>query len=815
MSFLTSLWVRFWAKPCVLPDQVTQLLRQPDRDLCFILPTDAALDHEVIHQLFQGSEWQALLTQRQITNPAWRVINLHSWTGFAGGRLNIRPSGVLRQLLASWMGSIGADIPQRDIELIPVSVFWGRAPGRTDSVWRYLLLDRWAESWSTNSGLHRAIAAMLHGRNLLIQFGDPLSLSDLIGRERDLWLATRLVAKKCRGQFHRHRVAVIGPELASKRRVELTVLRTQTVRQAIRSEMRSKGISRHQAIQAAKENLKEIAADYSGIFVSLLAIVFRRVWNRLYDGVELHHLDKLQAVIDDHEIIYVPCHRSHLDYLLLSYVIYTNGYVVPHIAAGVNLNIPVIGRLLRKGGAFFIRRSFAGSPLYTAVFSRYLALMMARGHSLEYFIEGGRSRTGRLLTPKTGVLTMTVRSYLREPKRPVVFVPVYFGYERIAEGPEYLKELSGVPKQRETFLGLLKALPLLRQQFGKVNVSIGSPIHLDSLLDQYKPTWRNQQIAERPAWLGALVDDLALRIMRHINDTAHVGPINLLALVLLTTPNHALKHSELSRQLMLYVSLLRSLPYSPLVTITTLSAQEMIAYAERMKWIRRDSTEADNLIYVMEDQVAQLNYFRNNVLHLLVLPSSIAGCFQNNSKIRMDDIRRLAWRVYPYLSKEFFLHWDEAAVPGLVELIVNALAEQGLLHTNDGGNSWFRFDGESVEYKQLLLLGQITMPIIERYYMAVSLLLKAGSGRINQEVLIKQCHEAVKQKLQITPMSSPEFFDHGLFKSFLDLLRHRSVLGVNAEGRLTYTDMLVAVADDAEFVLHEEMRKSVYQVVQQ
>ncbi len=134
---------------------------------------------------------------------------------------------------------------------------------------------------------------------------------------------------------------------------------------------------------------------------------------------------------------------------------------MPHIAAGINLNIPVVGRLLRKGGAFFIRRSFAGNALYTVVFMKYLAAIMARGHSLEYFIEGGRSRTGRLLHPKTGMLSMTVRSFLRDPVRPVVFVPVYFGYERIVEANTYISELSGAPKKKESWWDLLTSFRVL------------------------------------------------------------------------------------------------------------------------------------------------------------------------------------------------------------------------------------------------------------------------------------------------------------------------------------------------------------------
>ena len=143
-----------------------------------------------------------------------------------------------------------------------------------------------------------------------------------------------------------------------------------------------------------------------------------RVWNRVYDGVKINHAGTLKDVSEGNEVVYVPCHRSHMDYLLMSYIIYHQGYALPHIAAGINLNIPVVGRFLRKGGAFFIRRSFGGNALYTVVFMKYLAAIMARGHSIEYFIEGGRSRTGRLLHPKTGMLSMTVRSFLRDPVRP-------------------------------------------------------------------------------------------------------------------------------------------------------------------------------------------------------------------------------------------------------------------------------------------------------------------------------------------------------------------------------------------------------------
>ena len=174
----------------------------------------------------------------------------------------------------------------------------------------------------------------------------------------------------------------------------------------------------------------------------------------------------------------------------------------------------------------------------------YLRLIMSRGHSIEYFIEGGRSRTGRLLQPKTGMLSMTLRSYLRDRRRPVTFLPVYFGYERLVEGKTYIGELSGKPKEKESVFGMLRTLPLLRQKFGKVHVSFGEPIRLQEVLDEFAvdPT---AQTDEKPEWFSPALDRLAQRIMTNINSAACATPINLIALVLLATPKQAMLESDL------------------------------------------------------------------------------------------------------------------------------------------------------------------------------------------------------------------------------------------------------------------------------
>ena len=140
-----------------------------------------------------------------------------------------------------------------------------------------------------------------------------------------------------------------------------------------RSRPARRKISEYKAWKQARKYAFEIAANYSYAFVRVASFALTWFWNKIYDGVELQHFRKFQELAPDYEIIYVPCHRSHIDYLLVSYFVYHNGLVPPHVAAGVNLNLPVLGRFVRKGGAFFLRRSFRSQKLYSAVFHEYLA----------------------------------------------------------------------------------------------------------------------------------------------------------------------------------------------------------------------------------------------------------------------------------------------------------------------------------------------------------------------------------------------------------------------------------------------------------
>lgn len=320
--------------------------------------------------------------------------------------------------------------PEYDIELVPVTVLWGRAPDKEDSWVKLLFTDTWA----TPSKIKQLVNIGLHGRQSYLEFHEPQSLRHLVDYAKthypNLSPATYIIST-LNDYLDRQREVVLGPDLSDRRNVMESLIKSRDVQDAIRRESIRGKISMLEAERRAIGYLNEIVSDYSHSAVRFADMALTRLWTQLYDGVEVHNFSTVRELAKDYEIIYTPCHRSHIDYLLLSYVIYKRGLMVPYIAAGDNLNLPFVGQLLRGGGAFFIRRSFRGNGLYTSVFKEYLYSILSRNTPLEYFIEGGRSRTGRLLPPKTGMLAMTIHGHLRGRAKPIVFLPTYIGYERL------------------------------------------------------------------------------------------------------------------------------------------------------------------------------------------------------------------------------------------------------------------------------------------------------------------------------------------------------------------------------------------------
>jgi glycerol-3-phosphate O-acyltransferase len=705
--------------------------------------------------------------------------------------------------------------PALDVQLVPVSIFVGRAPDKNNG-WFSVLFS---ENWTLVGRFRRLLAILLNGRNTLVRFATPVGLRSIVEEGLPPERTVRKLSRVLRTHFNRIREAIIGPDLSTRRLLIDKVLASDSVKDAIADQARREkgGKGEQEAWKKAHAFAYEIAADYSHPVVRSVSFLLTSVWNRIYRGVLVHHLDELKAAAPGFEVVYVPCHRSHMDYLLLSYLLYTRGIVPPHIVAGINLNLPVIGTMLRRGGAFFIRRSIRGSALYSAVLSEYVAQLVAGGYSLEFFVEGGRSRTGRLLQPKGGMVSMTVRGFLRQPVRPVLFQPVYIGYEKLMEGNSYLDELTGKPKESESILRVLLGIPrVLRQNYGQVVVNFGEPIKLDDMLARHAPQWDGSAIDEedRPDWLSNTVDATAQQIQVNINRAADVNPINLLALALLSTPKHAMGEADLLAQLALSKTLLDEVPFGPRVTVTPHTPAQIVAHGEEIRMLTRIAHPLGDVLSVDDKTAVLLSYFRNNVLHLFTASAWIACCFLHNRRMSRQAVLRLGRAMYPFLKAELFLPWDDDEFGRRIDRTIEVFIREGLLSKvgEDEGDILGRNAGQSDEMFRLRAIGHALQQAFERYYIAMSVLAKNGPGTLGTAELESLCQLAAQRLSLLYAPAAPEFFDKSLFRSFIMKLRELRLVWPDANNKLVFDQRLDAWAKDAKVILGRELRHTIEKV---
>ncbi|MCW4149532.1 glycerol-3-phosphate 1-O-acyltransferase PlsB [Halomonas sp. 18H] len=693
----------------------------------------------------------------------------------------------------------------QDIQLVPVSIFWGRAPGKRFGIWQLLAAD----SWRLTGRLRRLLAVLVNGRDLEVHFGAPLRLSEL-DDGRDVSLTDRKAARLLRVHFRRMRSRVLGPDLSHRRTLIEGVVHSAPVRSAIQQEA-TRPRQQARLSRRARRYGREIAASMSYPVLRFMDGLLRRLWNRLYDGVDARGLEGVKELAGEHTLVYVPCHRSHIDYLLLSYALYSQGLMPPHIAAGRNLDMPLIGPLLRRGGAFFMRRSFRGQALYSAAFREYLHRLLSRGHPLEYFIEGGRSRSGRMLPPRPGMLSMTLDSFLRsqqEGGQSLIFVPVYIGYERILEEASYQRELAGGGKRKESPLALLRVLRRLREPHGRVALNIGEPLALNTFLDREVPEWRQAASTDaRPAWQRHAVTRLGETLSRRINAAASLNAVNLVALVLLTTPHRAIERPLLERQM----ALLAGLGRRRATALPEGEPKDWVEQVHKLGMLNHCRDTLGELITAEPAQATLLGWYRNNVLHLFALSALTAFAFRHHPRHTLDDLETLLAPSWPILARELAIDAPASLRDGLAE-VLDELTRLSLLEVDEGGWRPTRcLAGE----EQLRMLGRLIQPSMERGYLLLSVLLSEAPGHFTQEGLTQRTRQLAERLARLTGRDSPEFFDKTLFSGLVDNLEGEAWLSTDEAGALHPDARLSAAARQVETLFDPALRQRLRRVRRQ
>src|SRR5450432_617036 len=430
---------------------------------------------------------------------------------------------------------------ERPILLVPQVFVWTKFPdSRGTEPFDFILGPR---EWPSPL---RTVAQFLYNyKHVELKLGEPIDLAAFLKDSPgspDPVLVRRLTYAVL-GRLERERRSVTGPAEKPPERVRQEIIRSPKIR-AVIDDLADERTDKYMLRQRAREMLRELQATPDRTTIKALEVIFDRVFTRIYAGIEFNKgdIERLRNAAKAGVLVLLPSHKSHIDYLILSYIFNQHNLPLPVIAAGDNLNFFPMGAIFRRGGAFFIRRSFRGDRLYAAVVDAYVRRLLRSGYPVELFLEGGRSRTGKLLAPKFGLLNMVADAALAIPDKECFFVPISIGYERVIEAQGYERELRGGEKTKEDAAGLLKSSELLLHRYGTINMQVGTILTFGEIRKEIELA---PGAVLSPAKRRSLVTRLGNRVMDEINRVTAVTPGALTALTLLSHEQRGIGHAEL------------------------------------------------------------------------------------------------------------------------------------------------------------------------------------------------------------------------------------------------------------------------------
>jgi glycerol-3-phosphate O-acyltransferase len=545
------------------------------------------------------------------------------------------------------------------IFIVPVLVAYGRRREKENESLINILFGQ-----SEHTGpLRRLITFMRYSNKAFVVPTEPVKLFDYLNANKDIPAETMIhdLRGELIGRIEEEKTSIVGPALKSREELIGMVLSDAAVNHFI-TEYAAKGKKDRGAVEKdARRYLYEIAADYNETFVELWDKVLTWLWNTVYDGVvlDMEGFAKIRNVSKKMPFVIVPCHRSHIDYLLLSYLFYKHNIQLPFIAAGANLSFFPLGYIFRKSGAFFLRRSFRGNDVYSEVFAKYIAVLLQEGLPLEFFIEGGRSRTGKMVLPKYGLLSMVLQAYQEKYCDNFAAIPVYIGYDRVVEEKSYLKELTGAPKVKENTADMIKSGSILRKRYGRVYVNIGEPIIMKDYLESEDKQIDQMSLEERQS----LYRKIGYEIVLEINKVSVVTPFSMVASGLLSHDRRGISHEDLTDVLNEFYEYLSTTKVKFAATFAhqekaIADALNMFAQSKIISKVEAEIDEVEEMqevVYSLEDDKRlNLEYYKNNILHYFVPVCFVATSMVNSN----EDIMSLARIMgdYKFLKR---LLWNE------------------------------------------------------------------------------------------------------------------------------------------------------------
>jgi len=672
---------------------------------------------------------------------------------------------------------------QKDMEepifIFPQIIFWNRNPEKTKAKRTFMEMRA-----TGDRGLFSGLFAMWKSITpAFVRIATPINLKEEIKRagHDDIKNLAREIRSRLLETYDYEKRSILGPVIKSRQEMMEQVLYHSNTLDTIQLLMKDEGLSEKKLRRNAYKYFDEIAADFSIITIKYFEKTLRFIFRKIFDGIEydIEDIKKIREASRKGPVVIAPSHKSHMDYLIVSSIFYREKMIPPHIVAGANLTFFPMGLIFRKSGAFFMRRSFKGMKLYTTILKQYIKTLVSEGYSIEFFIEGGRTRSGKLLTPKMGILKYMIEAIEEGYAGDMVFVPATINYNRILEENSYHKELKGKEKKSESTSNFVKSRSLLKRNYGKVYLSFNDPVYYSDLKKQYDTT-------------GEDVSAIADHLMEKISDIAMATPVSMVSTALLSSPGRGFqKEALLARitHLVQYFSgikapLAKELQNQDSIAIQLDSILDEFMNDGIISDIRDDRTTPDKSsmedIYLLdEEDRPKINFYKNTIInHLYPLSYASLAVLMRSEKesVPAGDVEKIFLSLRSLFFMEFINHGDEAA--GLAfndsmqflqdEKMISMHGEEVKIHDN--------------KFVELRNNSAIIQDYLESYYIAFSALLPLSSKTEKKE-LINLIRKKGVQMYHMEEIKLPESLSIANYSNALNYLIKNKILIETSSGK--------------------------------
>lgn len=680
-------------------------------------------------------------------------------------------------LISEVVRSVREADPDGEACVVPLAIFWRKGP-RTQN--RFLNVDYGA--LTRPSDFAKVARFLSTYRSLSVKVGNEIDVRLFASAtpEDESERVARKIRRAILIYLYREERGVEGPTLKARWRILREVLADPGVRSAMAVRASADRGSPEKAEREVEKYFREISANMSSTWMAIAAATVGGLFKRLFASIEIHRLAEIAEDAKRHPIVLVPSHRSYFDFLILSWLFYQNYLVPPHIAARDNMAFGPFGYLFRQVGAFYMRKTF-DDPLYKEVFRAYVGYLVREGFTQEFFIEGGRSRTGKTMAPRLGMLSWDVDAFLESKRRDLFFVPIAISYERLVEESGMIEELDGAEKSKESMLGLLRARKYLQRKFGSVHVSFGEPISLAGALGNQRERFEALQRGQidAPELREALeqrkrefVNDLGHSLVERIGWATVANATSVAAVVLMGGAHSGMLRERLVAGMQDVAALLKlqGVRLTPALDRDLGELREAIGFLERSDLIHSRLDHRGEILYFEENRRRALDMYRNSIAHFLVIPSILArgvlaGLERSQVRSELEVWIDIFYREY-YASRELYFSRGEA--------LLEHFESEGWIESVD--NRWVATEAGQVP---LSMFAEQTRGVVECYETIVRVLLpwmdSAGDGLLRSGV-IKEAQLAFESASLLGTVRRSEALADTTFDNALAWLVSRQVL---------------------------------------